>query len=183
MKPRHCLVAAIGLLVLMPPAIGHGNLHPPTRAAQKGAAEQQAWGIAADPSRVTRTITIRMLDTMRYEPSRIVVAEGETVRLRAINQGKTLHEIVLGTAEALAAHADLMKRFPGMEHDEPHMAHVGAGRRGEIVWTFNRPGTFEFACLLPGHYESGMKGVIEVKPRRTFDDRPSGGRNSPPRAS
>jgi len=58
-----------------------------------------------------------------------------------------------------------MQKFPGMEHDAPYMAHVRAGQRGDIVWHFNRPGTFDFACLIPGHYEAGMTGTITVRPR------------------
>jgi uncharacterized cupredoxin-like copper-binding protein len=44
------------------------------------------------------------------------------------------------------------------------MAHVPPGQMREIVWTFNRPGTFEFACLIAGHYQAGMKGLITVEP-------------------
>ena len=87
------------------------------------------------------------------------------MRLRAENRGKVLHEIVLGTKADLDAHAEMMARHPGMEHDEPHMAHVAAGQRGDIVWTFNRPGTFDFACLIAGHYQAGMTGTITVRPR------------------
>jgi uncharacterized cupredoxin-like copper-binding protein len=36
------------------------------------------------------------------------------------------------------------------------------GRSGEVIWTFSNAGTFEFACLIPGHYESGMHGPIVV---------------------
>jgi uncharacterized cupredoxin-like copper-binding protein len=56
-----------------------------------------------------------------------------------------------------------MKKHPGMEHDEPYMAHVDPGRKGTIVWTFNRAGSIEFACLIPGHFEAGMIGRITVK--------------------
>jgi hypothetical protein len=35
-----------------------------------------------------------------------------------------MHEIVIGTREELQAHAELMKKHPNMEHDEPYMAHV-----------------------------------------------------------
>jgi uncharacterized cupredoxin-like copper-binding protein len=80
------------------------------------------------------------------------------------NGGKMLHEMVIGTPEALQQHAALMKKFPGMEHDEPFMAHVAAGQRGELVWNFNRPGSFQFACLVPGHFEAGMVGTIVVTP-------------------
>ena len=76
-----------------------------------------------------------------------------------------LHEIVIGTSEELKVHAEMMKKFPNMEHDEPYMAHVAAGKQGEIVWTFNRPGDFEFACLIAGHFEAGMRGTIRVAPK------------------
>ena len=46
------------------------------------------------------------------------------------------------------------------------MAHVPPGQRGDIVWHFNRPGRFEFACLISGHFSAGMKGTITVKPRQ-----------------
>jgi uncharacterized cupredoxin-like copper-binding protein len=127
-------------------------------------AEQKPWGIAGAPARVSRTIEIRMSDDMRFTPDRLTVREGETVRLRAVNRGCVLHEIVIGSPEELAAHPELMKKHPGMEHDEPYMAHVAPGQTGEIVWHFNRPGDFEFACLIPGHFEAGMVGRIRVEP-------------------
>jgi uncharacterized cupredoxin-like copper-binding protein len=69
---------------------------------------------------------------------------------------------VIGTERELKEHAALMQKFPKMEHDEPYMAHVAPGRTGEIVWLFNRAGEFEFACLIPGHFEAGMVGKIKV---------------------
>jgi len=56
-----------------------------------------------------------------------------------------------------------MRKHPNMEHDEPYMAHVSPGKKGQIVWTFNRAGEFEFACLIPGHFEAGMIGRIVVR--------------------
>ncbi len=55
-----------------------------------------------------------------------------------------------------------MLKFPNMEHDEPYMAHVPPGKTGQIVWTFNRAGDFDFACLIAGHYQAGMVGKIIV---------------------
>ncbi|GAA4417760.1 hypothetical protein GCM10023090_01790 [Acidovorax lacteus] len=127
--------------------------------------EQKDWGIAGEASAVRRTITVRMTDDMKFAPATITVTEGETLRIRAVNAGQVLHEIVLGTQAELDAHAELMRKHPNMEHDEPYMAHVEAGQRGDIVWQFNRPGTFAFACLIPGHYEAGMRGTITVRPR------------------
>lgn len=128
--------------------------------------EQKPWGIAGDPKQA-RTIEVRMDDGMRFRPDRIEVREGETVRLVVRNAGKLLHELVIGTPEELRKHAELMKKFPAMEHDEPYMTHVKPGATGELTWNFNRPGTFQFACLIPGHFEAGMLGTLIVHPKRS----------------
>lgn len=160
--------AAVLVLALVsgaPNALAHGNAaHDALRAAAQK--EQKPWGIAGDAHDAKRTIEIRMLDTMRFVPDRIEVREGETVRLVLRNAGKTTHELVLGTKPVLDEHAALMMKFPDMEHDEPYMAHVAPGRRGEIVWTFNRAGEFDFACLIAGHYQAGMVGKVRVAPKR-----------------
>ena len=126
--------------------------------------EQQAWGIAGDAKAVQRTITLRMTDDMRFSPDRITVRQGETLRLRVENKGKILHEVVLGTPDTLEEHAQLMVKFPTMEHAEPYMAHVAPGKTGDLLWQFNRPGSFDFACLIAGHFQAGMRGTITVTP-------------------
>jgi uncharacterized cupredoxin-like copper-binding protein len=126
--------------------------------------EQTDWGIAGDAKGVNRTINVIMTDKMRFIPDRFEVRQGETIRFVPKNAGKTMHELVIGTKKALDEHAALMLKFPNMEHDEPYMAHVSPGKRGKIIWTFNRPGVFGFACLIPGHYQAGMKGSIKVAP-------------------
>jgi uncharacterized cupredoxin-like copper-binding protein len=138
---------------------GDGTAGAPSHTVK----EQKPWGIAGDAKRA-RTVTLRMGDDMRFVPDRITVREGETIRFVVRNAGKLLHEMVIGTPEQLQEHAALMKKYPTMEHDEPDMTHVKASQRGEIVWNFNRPGTFQFACLLPGHFEAGMVGTVVVEP-------------------
>ena len=124
--------------------------------------EQKEWGIAGDAAKVKRTIKLSMSDTMRFTPDKIEVKKGETVRISLTNTGTVLHEMVIGTKKELEEHAALMVKFPTMEHDEPYMAHIAAGKTGEIIWTFNKAGEFDFACLIPGHYASGMVGKIVV---------------------
>jgi uncharacterized cupredoxin-like copper-binding protein len=157
--PLHSLLFA-GLVATTPAAMAHGDAeHTPAGPVKK---EQKPWGIAGDAQAAKRTIEIRMTDNMRFTPDDIEIRQGETIRFRHMNNGNAMHEFVLGTKAELDEHAALMKKFPNMEHDEPYMAHVPAGKQGEIVWTFNRPGEFDFACLLPGHYEAGMVGKIRV---------------------
>ena len=126
--------------------------------------EQKDWGIAGEAKSAKRSIEVGMADTMRFTPERIELQQGETVRFVVRNTGKVMHEFVIGTKPENAKHAEMMVKFPNMEHDEPHMAHVPPGKTGEIVWTFNRAGAFEFACLIAGHYQSGMVGTIMVTP-------------------
>ncbi|MBZ9664782.1 cupredoxin family protein [Pseudomonas sp. LMG 31766] len=150
----------VGLLVAAP-ALAHSQAHEGhhTQATIK---EQKPWGIAGDAGEVGRTIEIRMTDQMRFTPDRLQVRQGETIRFVHHNDGKMLHEFVIGTRQTLDEHAAMMLRFPGMEHDEPYMAHVSPGQVGEMIWTFNRAGEFDFACLIAGHYQAGMVGTIHV---------------------
>ena len=127
--------------------------------------EQKEWGIAGEAKAVNRTITFIMSDNMRFTPDKIDVKQGETIKFVIKNNGKVMHEMVIGTKKDLDEHAALMVKFPGMEHDEPYMAHVGPGKTGAIFWTFNKPGTFDFACLIAGHYQAGMVGKINVAAR------------------
>lgn len=164
MKTTIILCAALLATV---PAWAHGDASHGHAAhgTHKAAQQQQAWGIAGEARQVQRTIAITMGDNMRFSPERIEVKQGETVRLRVRNGGKLLHELVIGTPQELAAHAEQMAKHPGMEHDEPYMVHVDPGKTGEIIWTFNRAGEFEFACPIAGHYQAGMKGRITVRAR------------------
>lgn len=153
----------VAALLLMPLAVlAHGT--QPHRADLPR--EQQPFGIAGEPSRVGRTVQIDMGDDMRFKPDRIRVREGETLRLRIRNRGRLMHELVIGSAQSLAEHAELMRRFPNMEHAEAHMAHVAPGREAELLWHFNRAGSFEFACLIDGHFQAGMRGTLIVEPSK-----------------
>lgn len=161
---KHCSITALTALAVTC-ACAHGNeKHADTpRTFDAGKVEDTAFGRQGDPAKAIRTIRVDMADTMRFMPADIIVKRGETVRLVATNKGRVLHEMVLGTAEELKRHADLMKRFPGMEHDEPHMTHVPPGKSGAIVWQFDKPGKFQFGCLIPGHFEAGMVGKVTVE--------------------
>jgi uncharacterized cupredoxin-like copper-binding protein len=91
------------------------------------------------------------------------VRRGETVRFRVTNAGKAMHEMVLGTLADLREHAELMRRFPNMQHDEPNMVHVAPGKTGTLTWQFTRAGEFHYGCLVPGHFEAGMVGLVVVR--------------------
>jgi len=125
--------------------------------------EEKAFGREGDPKKASRTVKIDMSDAMRFTPTALAIKQGETVRFNVRNAGKTMHEMVLGTMKELKEHAELMKKHPGMEHDEPYMAHVAPGKTERIVWQFTKPGEFYYGCLIPGHFEAGMIGKVVVR--------------------
>jgi uncharacterized cupredoxin-like copper-binding protein len=182
-RPVLAAITAASLLSLAPAALGHGESgHGKPKAVDHAKAEETSFGRAGDPKRASRTIAIGMNDRMQFVaaphgkhradvvpgapphamPGDIVVKRGETVRFAVRNDGQVMHEMVIGRMQELKEHAEMMRKFPTMEHGEPYMAHVAPGKQGEIVWQFTRAGEFHYACLIPGHMEAGMIAKITV---------------------
>lgn len=124
--------------------------------------DDKAYGKPGVATRISRSVTVDMTDTMRFTPSSIRVRKGETIRFIVKNSGQVRHEFSLGTQSELAEHAAAMKKFPNMAHDEPNVVSLAPGEQGEVIWQFTRPGTVDFACLQPGHFEAGMNGRVTV---------------------
>ncbi|WP_419900811.1 cupredoxin domain-containing protein [Roseomonas sp. USHLN139] len=174
-------------------------------AAQPAAADAayEAFGTRGRAQDVKRTIDIVMRDNS-YQPQRIQVRAGETVRFRVRNAGELLHEFNIGTAAMHQQHQREMQamfesgmmsatskdamagmdhsKMPGMNHgamghggmshgsmnhgsapmrhDDPNAVLVDPGKTEEMVFKFTKATTLEFACNIPGHYESGMVGSV-----------------------
>lgn len=124
--------------------------------------DSDAIGVVGEAAKVTRTVKVDMTDNMRFNPSRVTVKQGETIRFVVKNAGQVKHEFVLGTDKELKEHYEVMKKFPEMEHADPNMVTVAPGKTGEVIWQFTKGGRVEFACLQPGHYDAGMKGAVLV---------------------
>jgi len=135
---------------------------------------------------VTRTIAIEMGDNFFSEET-ISVKAGETVRFVITNKGELLHEFAINTPAGHGAHQQKMAMMfdhgmltaTGINQSMAHMDHsamgmsnmdhtdgnavlVEPGKSGELIWTFAKEGTLEFACTIPGHYEAGMVGKIGI---------------------
>jgi uncharacterized cupredoxin-like copper-binding protein len=134
-----------------------------TAVAHEGDEPSAALGTMNDSATVSRTIKIDMGDDMRYSPANVKVKRGETIRFVVTNRGRLKHEMVLGNIKELREHDALMRKFPEMEHDDPDQLAVDAGNTGELIAQFTKTGTFDFACLQPGHFEAGMRGKVAVR--------------------
>lgn len=150
-----------------------------------------AFGKPGVAAKADRTVEITQGD-MYYEPASVQVKAGETVRFVLKNEGNLLHEFSLGDATMHAEHQKhmLMMQQMGMigengimpmdhskmghdmagmdhgqmTHDDPNTVMIPPGKSAELTWTFSKATGLEFACNLPGHYQAGMVGNLEVQP-------------------
>ena len=123
-------------------------------------------GTPGNPKKPARVLEVTMRDSdgkMEFVPDHIDVKKGDQVRFIIKNGGALKHEFTLASVADNNKHAELMKKYPDMEHDDPNAKSVDPGKTAEILWRFNKGGTFEFACLIPGHREAGMRGTVTVK--------------------
>jgi uncharacterized cupredoxin-like copper-binding protein len=162
---RHALLVLTTTVALASGAAFGHDAQPHANAVHDGRSDSgaTAFGRPGDPANVARTVEVIMTDAMRFSPATFIVKRGETVRLVVHNEGAVRHEMVLGTDKALREHAKLMRKFPEIEHADAHMVRVDPGGQGEMVWNFDKRGHFSFACLVPGHFEAGMKGKVQVE--------------------
>ena len=129
-------------------------------------AAETAYGRPGDPAKGGRVFQVAMRETesgMAFVPDRIEITRGEQVQLVLRNSGELDHELVIGTAEANRQHAEAMAGHPDMAHDDPNARRLRPKTSGVLRWQFTEAGTFEYACLIPGHREAGMVGTILVK--------------------
>lgn len=149
------VVAAAALHARAAPGGAPGHTHETFSAGEPG-----------NPKRPARVVQVTMREgdgKMMFIPERVEVRRGEQIRFILTNNGELEHEFVLATTEENLKHAEEMKKNPDMEHDDPNAKRVAPKKKSEIVWRFTKSGTFEYGCLIPGHREAGMTGIIVVK--------------------
>ncbi|MBI2379498.1 MAG: cupredoxin family protein [Gammaproteobacteria bacterium] len=127
--------------------------------------EARSGGAVGHPGKaeaVNRTLRVDAGDDMRFQPGKIAIKAGETIRFVVRNAGKVRHEFMLGDAAEQAAHADMMRKMPDMVHEEANALTLEPGQEKALIWRFTEAGEVEFACHVPGHYEAGMKGAVSI---------------------
>ena len=151
-------VASVAVALVLPAFAGPG--------APGHSHESFSAGEPGNPKRPARVVLITMREEpgkMMFIPSKVEVKKGEQIRFMLRNSGALEHEFMLATAGENAKHAELMKKFPEMEHDDPNGKRLKPNASAEIVWKFTKAGEFQFGCLIPGHSEAGMLGTVIVK--------------------
>ncbi|MBX9943093.1 MAG: cupredoxin family protein [Reyranella sp.] len=163
MKLRHIFASTLAVGLLSTGAFA-GPGHKPGETHSH--ADEAAYGRPGDPKKPARIVQVVMREAdgkMLFLPDRLKVRKGEQVRFQLRNNGEIDHEFVIGTVEENHKHMKEMEKNPEMEHDDPNSKRLKPKTTGEIIWQFTKAGTFEFACLIPGHYQAGMVGSVVVE--------------------
>ncbi|WP_240936193.1 cupredoxin domain-containing protein [Billgrantia bachuensis] len=128
-----------------------------------------------DEAEVDRVIQIEASEMM-FGPEALTIAPGETVKFEIHNSGALEHEFVIGDRAAQEEHRRMMQEMGGHgghgDHDMAEGEHGGdmpavtiaPGATATLVWTAPE-GTsqLQYACNIPGHYEAGMVGEIDLQ--------------------
>jgi len=105
----------------------------------------QSQSNASAPSTAAQQLTLRGLDTMRFEPAQLTVRAGQPVQLTFENAGATIHDFTLTNDQGVAQKVQA----------------VAQGKTTRVAnFTIEQPGTYTFVCEQPGHAPAGMRGTI-----------------------
>jgi uncharacterized cupredoxin-like copper-binding protein len=121
--------------------------------------DASAGGTVLGPGRATTTIGI---EHSRFSTDRIVVAAGTQVTFVVENDDPIGHELIVGPPEVHRRHAT---GTHATHPPVPGEVTVPALEAATTTYTFDEPGTFTFACHLPGHVSFGMVGEVVVEDR------------------
>jgi uncharacterized cupredoxin-like copper-binding protein len=155
--------ALLYLSIAVAPAVALGDKGH--QHSQDAGHPQSPAGAPGKPAKVSKVFEVRLLDTMRVEPSSFEVRPGQTVKFVVTNAGQVRHEFGIGTHDEQAAHAEMMLADPDMKHEDGSVITVEPGQTKELIWRFSHAGQYEAACQVAGHYPAGMMAKIVVKQR------------------
>lgn len=158
-----CLTGTIVLAAALVSGVAMGGVGAPGHSHDMASFSA---GEPGDPKKPAQTILVVMREgdgKMMFIPDKVEVRKGDQVRFLLRNNGQLEHEFVLATTEENLKHAEQMQKNPEMEHDDPNARRLTPKKSGEMIWRFTKAGQFEFGCLIPGHREAGMTGMVIVK--------------------
>jgi uncharacterized cupredoxin-like copper-binding protein len=110
--------------------------------------------------KASRSVMVTMRDDLTYEPARIEVREGESIKFVVVNKGGNRHEFLIGDENKQQEYEQAMRQGGHEKHGhEAPGVNVEPGKEKSFVFTVPRAeGRLFFGCHEPGHYQGGMKG-------------------------
>jgi len=95
-----------------------------------------------------------------FRPATIEVTRGSTVTFVIRNGDPIAHEFILGDRSVQRVHELGTEAHHG---SKPGEVSVPAGETATTTYTFEEAGDLVIGCHLPGHYDYGMRGAVEVR--------------------
>ena len=118
-----------------------------------------ASGCSPDAPRETSVdVSIRF---SRFDPDHFEFPVGTTVTFVVTNKDPIDHELIIGNEHVQKIHEEGTEAHHGAK---PGEISIPAGGTRSTTYTFDEPGRLLIGCHLPGHYDFGMRGDIEVSP-------------------
>jgi nitrite reductase (NO-forming) len=96
---------------------------------------------AVAPATLSTNVSITASE-FKFSPSSIQVPLGQKITFSLNNTGAVEHDFTVQAA--------------------PFTLQAKAGQTATGEFTFDKPGTFDFLCSIPGHNEAGMRGTLTV---------------------
>jgi len=101
---------------------------------------------APSGSAAGQQVTVKALDTMRFDPPTLNVSVGQPVKVTLENDGSLIHDFVLNEGPA-----------------QPFKIEANGSTSITTTVTLVRAGTYTYICAQPGHEAAGMKGTIVAR--------------------
>jgi uncharacterized cupredoxin-like copper-binding protein len=150
-RAHRLVIATIAAVVMV---LGAGSVLLVSAGA--GASGRTPAAGVLGPGRVTVTIRI---DHSHFETAPIRVRPHTEVRFVVVNHDPIGHELIVGGPDVQARHANGHEAYHPPKPGEVSVPALGSA---STTYFFHEPGPVEYACHLPGHYQYGMHGIVEV---------------------
>lgn len=118
-----------------------------------------AVGCAPGSASTGKVIEIR-IEHSAFQPAALEVAAGTRVTFVIHNGDPIDHEFILGNEEVQLVHEKGTEAHHG---SKPGEVSIPSGETRSTTYTFGEPGELIIGCHLPGHYDYGMRGAVEVR--------------------
>jgi nitrite reductase (NO-forming) len=124
--------------------IGLIALLPVLAACTSATATKPSAGAASGS--VTQQLTVKAMDTMKFDPPTLSAKTGQPIQLTLDNTGQIDHDFSI--TEGVS---------------QPVKNLVQPGQKAVTTFTIDKPGTYTYFCSQPGHEQAGMKGTLTIQ--------------------
>jgi nitrite reductase (NO-forming) len=125
--------------------IGFIALLPVLAACTTATATKSSDG-AASGSTATQQLTVKAMDTMKFDPPTLNAKAGQPIQVTLDNTGALVHDFSI--TEGVS---------------QPVKSIAQPGQKAVATFTIDKPGTYTYFCSQPGHEQAGMKGTITIQ--------------------